>query len=154
LHCLDRRNFAPIVVIPAQGELSAALDAMRIPTLTCPHLCRLHHPQSVVRFMYEGWQLVAGALALSRIVRAHAPDVVHANSTTAALFALLGARRSRRPLVSHWRDAAAHVIRPLLIYGSTCIVVPSEFCRARLLSSASPAMIDLIPNGIEIDRFA
>jgi len=154
LACLDRQRFSTYVALPERGELSAALDDLDIPYDLCPDLRRFHRIHSVRDGWREGTSLVRGSLAVLTLVRRLSPDIVHANSTSAALYAMLATSLTRRPLVWHLRDLThLGALAAPLGRASRHIIVPSQCCARRVPRQAA-GKISVIPNGICVDRFS
>jgi glycosyltransferase involved in cell wall biosynthesis len=138
------------VLLPGPGELARGLEELGVPWDSCPDLCRLHRPQGVRQFAQQAGSLVRVGLALRRQLRHHPPHLLHANSTTAALFALALPRHLPCPVIWHLRDLAVpSAVKSWLARRCTRVVVPSAACR-RILGEVIPAKIEWIPNGIQI----
>ncbi len=152
LHSLDRHRFAPLVVVPAPGELSRHLEEAGIPFECCAFLHRLHRTRRPHRaFAQAGW-LLLGSLTLHRLIRRHRPHLLHANSTTSSLYALCLPWRPAVPVLWHLRDLRLpRSVGRWLAPRVKCIVVPSEACRKLVEPMAGAVRIERIPNGIRID---
>lgn len=141
-------------ILPRSGELSAALDALGVPWVACRHLGRLQRTGALSLRVRESASLVRGSLEIARRIGERPPQILHANSTTAALFGLLAARRRRVPLVWHVRDLA-----PLgkwsTALGSRCsrIVAISGCVQASVRARFADARVVRISNGIDPERF-
>lgn len=148
VHALDRRRFAPRVAVPGDGELTTALAGAGVPVDACPALQRLRRSFDARVVLAQLASLRRGREQLRRTATAALPALVHANSTTAALYAQhLGG--VERPLVWHARDLADHAwLGRVLARACARIVVPSEACRAQVAAWADPAKLALVPNGI------
>jgi glycosyltransferase involved in cell wall biosynthesis len=151
ISALNQRLFHPRVVVPAEGELSERCRELGIPVEYCPHLARLSRSGSVWHQTGQVFRLLNGAMRLRAIARATAPAIIHANSTTAALFATCLPSRTRPPVLWHVRDLVAlKGIGRMLARSCERIVVPSDACRKSLRDIADESKVITIPNGIEI----
>lgn len=96
--------------------------------------------------------MATGALSLRRSIRRFRPHLIHANSTSAALFTLAlgaGGLPGRPAVLWHLRDLALPgVVGYWLGRRATRVVVPSEACRRRVERWVPPGRIEQITNGI------
>ena len=153
LETLDRRRFTFRVVLPGGGELSQRLTAIQVPVERCAALCRLYRSGGLVKLAGQVGNIGRGNLALNRLVRRYEPHLVHANSTTAALYALAVPWPRIQPVIWHLRDLSApHWVSRWLAHRCVRIVVPSRACRDLVRTVADPAKIVLIPNGIKLEQ--
>ncbi len=139
--------------MPAAGELSRRLEELGVAADACAFLRRLHRTQRPAELVRQTRWLAAGGLALRRLVRRYDPDLVHAGSTTAALYVLGLPWRLPKPVIWHVRDVSVPAgVGRWLARRCARILVPSRACRKVVEKVADRRKIRLIPNGIEIKR--
>ena len=154
VRALDRERFVPRAVLPGDGELTAALDRADVPIDFCSSLRPLRRRASASRRAAELASLAMGSFRMKRIVQATRPAVVHANSTTAALFAAWSGVRKHSRLIWHLRDLV-----PLGRVGRTlgkridAVVATSRSVAALAHDHTDPSRIELIPNGVDTAYF-
>lgn len=144
----------PIVACP-EGELSAEVRALGIepiPIAGTGASFRLH-PLHTSRGLLE---MAQSSLQVRRIVARTAPDLVHANTTRAALLALLARSRSGPGTIAHIRDLApagrpADLILSLVARRADAIVANSAYVADRF--GRARGRVDVIHNPIDLDRF-
>ncbi len=100
---LPDEGFSIEAALPPGGPLCDELAALGIPVYPV-RLARLKRRTSPLRHLHAGIRLGASAHSLARLARRREIALVHANSTTAALAALIAARRARLPGIWHVRD--------------------------------------------------
>ena len=99
---IDRRRFFPLVACP-EGPLAARIRELKLPHLPV-RLGRIYRPGSVDDFARGTFQVIVGAFHLRRLIRKHRIDLIHANATTAHLYAVFAAKMTGVPVVWHVRD--------------------------------------------------
>ena len=154
------RSLAPVccsvqVALPRGGELGVALSVLRVRTLCFPFL-RLRRSRNPSRWAWAAANMVAGICWLARQIRHHRIDIVHANSTTAQLYAGPAARLMRVPCVWHCRDLVDLGRTGAWLYGlaSRTIAISdavSQHLRRRLREGDR---LVTIWNGIDVAAFA
>ncbi|MFA5891005.1 MAG: sugar transferase [Actinomycetota bacterium] len=154
----------PVVVLPSDGPLAAALRARGVLVRMVPMSQRLletsratltRHPLVAVARLFA---FVTAAFRVWRIIREVRPRIVHTNTLKSHLIALLPAKAARVPIVWHLRDILP---KGWLQYAflacanlADAIIVPSRAVaepfrgRRRLLRR-----VRLIPNGIRVRDF-
>ena len=150
---LDRRWFVPFAAVPAGGPLIGALAAQDMRTFEIP-MCRfVRHPGPAAFLSYLSSMLTVGA-RLAAIIREHGIHIVHANSTTAQLYGSFAARRTGVPSVWHCRDLVElGFIGRYLATRSSRVIAISQAVAAHLAARAPGARIEMIHNGIDVERF-
>jgi L-malate glycosyltransferase len=143
LRGIDRDRWAPVVVVPEDGEVGARARDLDLPVHMIP-LPTLWRPGPV------GFGSVR---ALRRLARATDSAIVHANGSRAMAYAGVAARLAARPALWHVRitDRDGLVDRALCAL-ATVVIVTSRAIAHRF--PWAPAKIRLIPNGIDLSRFA
>jgi glycosyltransferase involved in cell wall biosynthesis len=152
LCALDRGLYAARVVVPFAGELSKELSALQISFEVCSGLRVLGRSLSPLRHGLQAAHLFAGARELRASIRRYAPAIVHANSTTAALYALCWPHQET-PTVWHFRDLVLpRIIGRFLSKRCTRIIAPSRCCADLAASVGDPNKVVIVPNGIRVAR--
>jgi glycosyltransferase involved in cell wall biosynthesis len=146
----------PMVACP-EGALSAEVRALGIepiPIRGTKGSFRLH-PLHTSRGLLE---MAESSLQVRRIVRRTSPDLVHANTTRAALLALPARGRSGPPLVAHVRDLAPAGTLPDLVLSliarrADAIVANSAYVAARFGDRSTRRPVRVVHNPIDLERF-
>lgn len=144
----------PVVACP-EGELSAEVRALGIESIPISGTgasFRLH-PLHTSRGLLE---IGRSSLQVRRIVERVSPDLVHANTTRAALLALLARSRSGPQTVAHIRDLApagrmADLVLSLVARRADAIVANSAYVADRF--GETRARVRVIHNPIDLERF-
>jgi len=156
LRGLDRQRFRPLVALPGAGPFPNRLDALGVPhrTVSIEPIRRTRHPAALLGQFLAWRRAIAEIATVARDVGAH---LVHANSTTAHLFAGPAARRAKVPCVWHVRDASSPGgwLDRRMTRNATAIVAVSGAVRDALLHPrlAGPKTC-VIHNGVDTDAFA
>ena len=151
LGALDRQRYRASVVLPGPGDLCDSLRRIGVATDFCPALQQFHRTGSPLQAGARAMHVLRAASALRRLIANRAPDIVHANSTTAALYALGLPLRRQPPTLWHLRDLVLPAAAGrMLAYRCERIVVPSSCCHDLARTIAPPAKIVDIPNGIRL----
>ena len=146
----------PVVACP-EGELSAELRRLGIepiPIRGTKASFRLH-PLHTSRGLLE---MGRSSLQLRRIVKRLSPDLVHANTTRAALLALPACGRGGPPLVAHIRDLApagrlSDRVLSLIARRADAIVANSAFVAGRFGDGLGRGQVRVVHNPIDLGRF-
>jgi len=98
------------------------------------------------------------ALDLRRLVAEIRPDVVHANTTRAALIALLGQRRDGPPVLAHVRDWSpegrlSRLVHRTIARRATAIVANSAYVAAQFDGLRPRLPVRVIHNPVDLSRF-
>ena len=152
---LDRERFPPCAAVPRPGPLAGRIREMRVPAHTLPlmRLRKTANPATLVRYGASG---LVTTVRLLQILRRSRIDLVHANSTTAHLYACLACRIARVPAVWHCRDLVG--LGPLggALAGSAArIIAVSDAVAAtvaRHRHAASKTVV--VHNGVDAQRFS
>ncbi len=142
---LDRARVRPIATVPAEGEVAERLRALGVPVTVLPL-------PSVRPWTFPG---LAQALGRVRaLLAAERVALVHAQGARGALYAGLARGRSGPPLVWHARVADRdRWLDPVLARLAHTIVANSG-ATARRFRAWPAARVVVVPNGVEIGRFA
>ncbi|MFO7898780.1 MAG: glycosyltransferase family 4 protein, partial [Planctomycetota bacterium] len=155
---LDRLapRFRPTVALPGTGPLTDLLDEMGVPYCPAPmiRLKRTRNPARLFRY-FRAWR--RAVRAVEEMIGELGIDLVHANSTTAHLFASPAARRAGVPSVWHVRDMSSPGGRldRMMTRHAAAIVCISEAVRSRLVHpELAAAKTTVIHNGVDAAAFA
>ena len=154
LERLDRDRFRPIVACPT-GPLVEVLHSIGVETRFVP-LRRLKRSRNPIQAAQDAWAWACGAKAIRGLLRVEQVKVVHANSTTACLYAAPMAALSSAACVWHCRD-----LTPLGRLGwalgrlaDSVVAISDAVARALEADGVPPQKIRRIYNGIDADAFA
>ncbi|MBE9571085.1 MAG: glycosyltransferase family 4 protein [Proteobacteria bacterium] len=163
---LDKERFEPIVAMPSDGPLKAYLDGIGIKTIITP----LEWWTPLHFFYGDGhyYRFLSGLKNrvnnLVRIINENEINLVHSSTLTVADGAI-AAKLSGRPHVWHIHgrfDGTSptfgtylpiDVLYPIVGELSTRIVAVSQIVKDFLCPYIAPSKINLINNGIDIDKF-
>lgn len=144
LEALDRREFRPLVVVPAEGSIARRCRDLRIPV----HAVDLPSPKRL-RIL----SMLRSVRTLTRLLRAEQVHLVHANGSRAMIYGGLAARLTAVPCLWHVRVAERDpLLDPFLRSLAQAIVVNSEAVRNRFPQSAQPKT-RVIYNGVDLEEF-
>jgi L-malate glycosyltransferase len=143
LRGLDRDRWAPVLVVPEEGDVAAQARDLDLPVHVVP-LPPLRRP---------GAASLRSATALIRLARAVDAALVHANGSRAMAYAGLAGRLAGRPAVWHVRIADSDGLVDRALGALATVVIATSRAVARRFSWA-PAKIRLVPNGVDLKRFA
>ncbi len=146
----------PLVACPA-GELADAVRDLGIahkPIVGTQASFRLH-PVHTGRGLAE---IARSALQVRRLVAGYRPDLVHANTTRAALLALLARDRSGPPVLAHIRDWApagrfSRLVLGLIARRAAAVVANSAYIAAQFDGLPLRAPVRVIHNPVDLQRF-
>jgi glycosyltransferase involved in cell wall biosynthesis len=149
-------NISPVVACPP-GPLSDALDSRDVEVMHLPEISGsfrldlIQTPRTVL-------QLLTAGLALHRIVRAVAPDVVHANSLRSGLVAGAAFASRSAPVIVHAHDAlpntrSAAIVRAALRPTASTLIAISEYTAKNLVDLGFTQPIRILFNPLDTQRF-
>jgi glycosyltransferase involved in cell wall biosynthesis len=140
-----------------EGELAEALRELGLTPSTIPGTDASFrmHPLHTTRALAE---IARSALALRRLVRRLEPDVVHANTTRAALICLALGARGMPPVVAHIRDwvppgRASRLVLGLVARRAAAVVANSRYIAAQFDGLATRAPVRVLHNPVDLARF-
>ncbi|HEV7615863.1 MAG TPA: glycosyltransferase family 4 protein [Solirubrobacterales bacterium] len=112
------------------------------------------HPLHTSRGLAE---IGRSALQVRRLARRHAPALVHANTTRAALLALL-ARRPRPPVLAHIRDWApegrfSRAVLGVVARRADLVVANSAYIAGQFDGLALRQPVEVIHNPVDLGKF-
>jgi glycosyltransferase involved in cell wall biosynthesis len=141
---LDRRHWAPNVVVPSDGSVAARARGLGLPVSVIP-LPTLRRP---------GPAILRSARALTRLLVATGAALVHANGSRAMAYAGVAGRLAGRPVVWHVRIGEREPLldRALGALAARVIVI-STFVARRFPPALGPK-IRVVHNGVDLSRFA
>lgn len=144
LEGLDRRQWRPVVVVPADGPVADRCRALQVPTHVVP-LPGLRRVRGGV---------VRAVLTLKRLARETDACLFHANGSRAMVYAGLAGLLVRRPVLWHVRVADRDpLLDPLLAPLASRIVVISRAVASRFRGAAA-RRVRCVYNGVDLERFS
>jgi len=150
------RDWEPIVVVPSEGELAAALreadvECHVVELGTLRHRGEFRSPKLAVRLAAS---MVAGR-RLAKMIQGRGIDVVHSN-TSALIAGGIATRFARAPHVWHVREMldgpAWRILRRMILARSDRVVCISGTVAGNMQSH--DPRIRVVPDGIDTDVFA
>lgn len=149
---LDRNRFEPVAVLPVRGPLLERVRALDVPVHTVPmrRLKRTKDPFVQIPSLVQ-WLLSRRKVA--EIARRERIDLIHANSTTAFLYAAAAAREIKA--VWHERDLGklSRPERYLAARASRIIAISESVAQPLLHEFGASGKVRMIHNGVDVDRF-
>jgi L-malate glycosyltransferase len=135
------------------AELAGEAGIRREPILGTQASFRLH-PLHTSRGLAE---IGRSALQVRGLARRCAPDLVHANTTRAALLALL-ARRPRPPVIAHIRDWApegrfSRAVLGVVARRADCVVANSAYVARQFDGLSLRRPVRVIHNPVDLGKF-
>lgn len=143
LRGLDRDRWAPVLVVPEEGDVAARARDLDLPVHVVP-LPPLRRP---------GAASIRSVGSLVRLARAVDASLVHANGSRAMAYAGLAGRLAGRPTLWHVRVADSDGLVDRALGAMATVIIATSRAVARRFSSAR-AKIRLVPNGVDLKRFA
>jgi glycosyltransferase involved in cell wall biosynthesis len=156
---LDRQEFAPILVCPAEGPLhdlatNAGVRTETIDGLNARFTWRVDH---LARYLFSFTQVIS---QLRRKVFETQPDLVHANSIRAGLVATIATAGLKQTVVWHVHDLLPRhpfntFIRAIALLSSrTLIIAVAQASADRLIGNFAGLRrrVAVIPNGIDLEK--
>lgn len=152
---VDRRRFEFVAVVPAKGDLSAALEAEGVRVFTQPFLMFRKTPNP---FVLAGYCLSVARLvpALARLAHENRVDIIHSNSIKAHIYGGKAARRCGLPSIMHARDLVSlGFLGGMLCRSATKIACISASVRKHMAGYCGDAgKVMTVVNGIDTDFFS
>lgn len=141
-------------VLTPTGPLQEALAAAQIPHRGVDAM-PLRRPRHLLTAGLALLRMLPTARRLTRAVREAPPDLIHANSTTAALYALPAAMQLNIPLIWHCRDIVplGRLGRLLAKHASKTVASSATVAHALMRDGCAPEQVQTILNGITTDEF-
>jgi len=155
LRNLDRDRFNPVLAMRAGDQLPIVAPAYAATPVVAVPIHRLKKTRNPFLFGLEMMYLLRSLPTLLRLLQRHKIDLIHANSTTAQVYALPAARLAGIPVVWHCRDLVPLGLPgKILCRHTTRILAISAAVKEHLLEyGPPPALVEVIYNGLDIDRF-
>ena len=156
---LDLDAFEPLVLCPAEGELTARVEACSVPVVAVEALDArfTSSPVALLRYLLSFCRVISDFRA--RVLDA-APDVIHANSVRAGLVAVGATIGLGMPVVWHVHDdLPKHPISSLIRVGAylsrRSIFLAVSASTARIFSGrlSLGKRMHTLHNGIDLQRF-
>ncbi len=151
---LPGQGFEVEVALPPGGPLSERLAGLAVP-LHPVGLARLKRRASPLRQLGAAVRLGMSARLLAGVARRRGVALIDANSTTAALAALLAARWAGVPGIWHVRDLVSLAgFGPRLgRLAARVIAISGAVADSLRQCGVDPARIRVVPNGIDPEAF-
>jgi len=149
LAALDRDRIVPSLACP-DGPLAARAAELGVPVFPLPQ-ARLRRTLNPARLCGYNWTWVRAVGRLKRVIRGERCRIVHANSTSAQVFAGGAARRCRIPAIWHLRDLAPlHGLGRILSARARRVLAISRAVAARAAGDGvERAKLRVVYNGID-----
>jgi glycosyltransferase involved in cell wall biosynthesis len=142
---LDKSQYAPFLVVPHQGQLSAAVEALGVKTESI-FLPRLRSLRLISVFR--------GLKKIRRILKENNIDLIHVESIREAVYCWLAANGLAVPLIFHSRVSDSCWWIDRIVYNiSARIIAVSQSAANRFTHIGKTNKIKVIFNGVELDKF-
>ena len=159
LRSLDRGCYQPIVVCPADGCLSEEAATEGIPWIAIRPI-RARFSRNPKRLLKSMGELCKGVLSLRKVLRALAPDMIHANTVRAGIATSLATLGTGRNVIWHVHDTLPrHPLSTLIrlfayLDHRTRLVAVSQ-ATARSFCGRLPfkGRVKTVYNGVELNKF-
>lgn len=166
---LDRSRWHPVVVCPAEGDLTRACRAAGIETHVAPwpgfwstslRIGRNARLPNVFAWLWNGLVLTRAARLLKRLLRQISPDAVVTKGLTSHFVGGLVARRLRIPCIWHVQDLISERTFGIYrrVFGIAARRLPQSIvvdgaAIKRQLPTAVHSRVSVIHNGVDINVF-
>ena len=142
LRGLDRDRWAPVLVVPEEGEVGARARDLELPVHVIP-LPTLRRPRPAS---------LGSVRTLASLARTIDAAAIHANGSRAMAYAVAAGRLAARPVLWHVRVADPDRLLDRVLCACATVVIVTSRAVARRFAWA-PAKVRLVPNGIDLARF-
>ncbi len=147
------KNFTPVCAVPA-GRLASFISSRGIHVETVPMrpIARTLNPLSLFS---SGLNWLGASIKLVGICRRRKIQAIHANSLTAAIYAVPASIFCRIPLIWHERDLRRHpTLTPIAAKFAVRIIAISQAAADNLEAQLGKCRkIKVIYNGVDVERF-
>lgn len=146
LRAIQSAGCSVLAMVPARGPLyDHLLEQQIVPEVAC---------QQSLRRGLNFRHLIRPRPDWLEIARRFEPDLIHANSVRAALYAQAVARSIGIPCVLHARIADRDRLADLFLLRTLgAIICTSETVRRRFPAFAARAQLFVLPNAVDVERF-
>jgi glycosyltransferase involved in cell wall biosynthesis len=134
---LDRDNFDPVLIVPAEGEMAKKARDIRCEVRVFPF------PS-----LRSGPAVLLALLRLRRLLKTERISLIHTDDPRSAFYSLLAKFALGIPLLFHVRTEIADPLDPLFEFGADRIILTAHALAARF--SNRPRTV-VIYNGIDLD---
>ncbi len=146
-----------IAACPKSGVLARELDRRGVTRLGIPSFEPSFRPD-LLRTPAGLARLSAASVTLTGMVRRYRPDIVYANTTRAALAAILSRRLDSVPLVLRLHDhlpqnRAGLAVRNLIAVHADAVLAVSQYTAGRFNRGLDAPLATCVYNGIDHSRF-
>jgi len=154
LQGLDRSLVEPLVVLPCPGPLAESIVGLGIPIEFIP-MRRLRRSRNPFRMLSYIASVATASTRLAELISTQGIQVVHANTTTAQIYASSAPRRSGVPTIWHVRDLLPRSsIASSLLRDATRVIAISQAVAESLGATADPAKVHVIHNGLDAEAIS
>jgi glycosyltransferase involved in cell wall biosynthesis len=155
VQAIDSTKWHLLALTPGQGPLTRRLRESGVEVFDCDALGRLqrdYRPRSLLDLVLR---LRHCSRRIEQIAVDRQVDIIHANTTTAAIFATMARARQRHvPVVWHVRDLRTGPELRWLARSVRGIVCVSRACRQSLPPLRSNTWVEVINSGVRIESGA
>jgi glycosyltransferase involved in cell wall biosynthesis len=143
---LDRRRFLPLVLVPGEGELSAAMRGGGVAVEVIP--LGVIRPWTLPTVLRRAWML-------RKVIRAHRIRLVHTQGARGTLYAGLALCRTGIPLIWHVRVVDPDPwIDKVLLHLSAAVIANSLATATRFARyEDASSKVQVIYNGIDLAQY-
>lgn len=159
LRGLDRKQYHPVVICPAEQGLRSAVEAEGVEWVAMPALVARFtwRPDRLLRYAAS---LAGTIVALRRVIRRLDPDMVHANTIRAGIAVTLATAGTRRMVLWHAHDILprhplSSAIRTLAFLSPGTSILAVSLATGRAFRGRLPfgKRIQVLYNGSDLSRF-
>jgi glycosyltransferase involved in cell wall biosynthesis len=144
LRGVDRDQWAPRLIVPDEGPMAARGRELGLPV----HVVPLPTPRR------PGPAVVASVATLGRLARRTDAALIHANGSRAMVYGGLAGRLAGRPAIWHVRIAESDGAVDRVLCALATTVIATSRAVARRFAWTTPHKITVVPNGVDLGRFA
>jgi L-malate glycosyltransferase len=156
---LDRTQYEPLALCPAEGTLQQMLAEQGVPCIHMPYLnarftCR---PSQLLQYIYSFASVIA---ATRKAIEYCNPDLVHANTVRAGIAATVATIGTGRTIIWHVHDSLpqhllSKIIRLLAYTSSRTRIVAVSNATAKAFCGHLPFndRVCVVHNGTDLGRF-
>ncbi len=149
LKYINRNIFNPLVVLPSEGILSTKIRELGLQVFIIPL-------NNIRLKKLNPWPYVSTVWQLAKIIKREGIVLVHANDVATNQYALIAAKLSRVPIVSHMRglNDKKTVKRGFLPWADHLIANSQAVAQTYLSCSKNSTNVSIIYNGIDLKEFS
>ena len=158
LQGLDRSQYEPLLICPAQGRLTQRAQIARVPYQVHPTQ-QLSLTGSPLQVFFDLFRSLPAARRWRDLIVREDVDLVHVNSFRIAVACSLGARLAHRPVLWHVRDIPTSPFKRRLLtmlalnLADRIVAVSEAVAHVFEHVRARPSSVRVIYNGINLSAF-